>query len=93
MAGPSGMRAVTAAQMAASPCCVSASNKIPQVRTYVPLGTTTNYMEIPTVFRSGTLDIKIKGEVSLQLGVKGEKSGWRYMTFLCLLSYRVSPLL
>ena len=34
-------------------------------------------MEIPTVFRSGTLDIKIRGEISLQIGVKGVKSTWR----------------
>ena len=39
-------------------------------------GTTINTMEIPTVFKSGTLDIKIKGEVSLQLGVKGVKTSW-----------------
>ena len=35
-------------------------------------------MEIPTVFRSGTLDIKIRGEISLQIGVKGNVQNWRY---------------
>ncbi|KAJ3554928.1 hypothetical protein NM688_g2854 [Phlebia brevispora] len=37
---------------------------------YTVLCTTKNYLEIPTVFKSGTLDIKLRGEVSLQLGVE-----------------------
>ena len=41
-------------------------------------GFTKNYLEIPTVFKHGVLEIKLRGEVFLQIGVKGNVQNWRY---------------
>ncbi|THG96118.1 hypothetical protein EW026_g5654 [Hermanssonia centrifuga] len=39
--------------------------------------TTKNYLEIPTIFKSGTLRIALRGEVTLQIGVNGATQKWK----------------
>lgn len=41
-------------------------------------GHTKNYLEIPTTFKNGALEIKLTGDVKLGLGVKGATQSWRY---------------
>lgn len=47
-------------------------------------GNTKNYLEIPTTFKNGSLDIKLCGDVQVGLGVKGASQTWRYVSALTL---------
>lgn len=41
-------------------------------------GNTTNFVEIPTDFKHGTMEIKLWGQVELELSVNLKKLQWRY---------------
>lgn len=51
------------------------------------IGVTENYLEIPTTFKHGTLEIKLHGKVELELGVKTYTT-WKYVEprSLCFVS-------
>ena len=55
-------------------------------------GHTLNYLEIPTTFKNGQLEIKLRGDVKVSLGVDGGAQKWRYVCSLPFHALRVSCL-